>query len=226
MKLLIGRVGTFNDKELLKAGAEKTVSSWKEVYDLIKNLKGKTYLISDWDGTILDSINPLYGHKTISAPEAFKEVLGISEKEKKEVLKEYIRTSGIPFRAQVGIILKTLKIKSNKLLVKKICKRYYKLVNENAYKAKLFKDASWLKKIKDKATIIISSSTTHNYLQKEVKEKLSFKPRLILGAKGDFKKGKRHLNYIIRRLRLPENTIVISDTIEDMKLWKATLKSL
>ncbi len=224
--MLLGRVGTYKGGELSKAGADKVVHSFKEVYDIIKNLKGRTYLISDWDGTILDSINPRYGHKTKSAPEAFNNALNINENQKNTVLNEYIRTSGIPFKIQVKMILKKLGLKVSLKTEKKILNMYMKVVRANAYKAKTFKDAVWLNKIVKIATFIISSSTTHNYLQKEVKEKIKIKPKLILGAKGEFHKGLPHFNYILKKLGLHDNLIIISDTVADMKEWRKVLKTL
>jgi len=224
VNLLVGRVGTFTAKELRKAGAQKTIKSFKELYDIVKNLKGKTFVICDWDGTVINSIKGegKLGYKTVAAPMAIKKFLKVDKRKEKEIIREYLRTSGVPFIGQIKVILKKVFKTSNDKLALKIREKYYELIYNHDYP--LFKDAKWLKKINEKAIVIISSSMRHKKLREEVKRKLGWKPRLVLGAWGSFKKGERHYKHILRKLGKPDNAIIVGDTLVDMKEWKKCIK--
>lgn len=226
MNLIIGRVGTFKKKELKKAGADRTVKTFKEVNEIIKKLKGRTYLICDWDGTIINTIGNKRKPriKITAAKEAIKGYMKVNEKEGKRIMNDYLKTSGMPFITQTRIMLKNVFKKKDDVLAEKIRKDYYKLIYKKEHT--LFADASWLKKINEKAIIIISSSTRHKELKKDVKKKLGFNPELVLGAWGSFKKGRRHYKHIQRILGKADNVIVIGDTTVDIKEWKKALRTL
>lgn len=191
------------------------------------DLSNKGIFVFDFDGTLVDTMDAFadLAAELISTNSTLKEYyIEIDGKKNKELSfdearKEYIRTSGLPFIRQLGVIFGYEPNGPTNPVYIPVAEQFEKRKQEVIKDVKLSKDVlDTLNYLKEKKYTIAISSGNFAKNIKEFFEHESFQPDLILGCE-DGIKGDAHFARIKKESQCDDNSkiVFVADSLVDLQ---------